>query len=360
MGWNDGTWNDGVWDGNASVVIGTETWRFEVLDAFGNVIGEIHPDAASAPTITHDATAVVQRTLSGLRLDPTDTAAVNRYRDRLRPIRVAADGTETAFGVFVWATDSTAHQPWGDTIEGGVLYDLGQILTYGLHETVGYEVGDTVTDRLTEAIEAAGITDHDITPSTRQLADPVGWPVGAARSEPIRHLLDLLGYTAHFDGDGTWVAEPMPLPGLDAPDWIYDVGTDSVIVAGSPVTTTDQWRQPNVFLVSTSSRNGAQILGRYELPDDHPASVANRGYRLTSEVHVIEGLESSAQADDLARIDARKATALESVSFVTGPEAHGHLDVVAWMGEDTWQEVHWTLPCQVGGLMSHRIERVVL
>lgn len=339
---------------------GTETWRFEVLDQFGNVAGEIHPDVTLAPTITHDAAAAVQRTLSRLRLDPTDTASIDRYRDRVRPVRVGPDGTETAFGVFLWAADTTAHQQWGDTIEGGVLYDLGQILTYGLEETVGYDVGNTITTLLADLIEGAGIVDHDIRPSSRKLADPLGWPVGTARHEPISHLLELLGYTAHFNGDGTWVAEPMPLPGIDAPAWIYDHGTDSVIVAGSPVTTTDQWQQPNVFLVSSSAPNGATILGRFELPADHPASFSSRGYRLTSEVHMVEGLESSAQADELARVDARKASAIESVSFATGPEAHGHMNVVSWMGEDVWQEVHWTLPCQVGGLMSHRIEKVVL
>lgn len=338
----------------------TETWRFEVLDQWGNVTGQLHPDRQSPPKVTHNAVAPVPRTLQGLRLDPTETATVDRYRDRVRPIRVTGTGEEAA-GVFLWATDALAHQPWGDTIDNGVLYDQALIFTYGIDTTIGYPIGAVITDVLVELVEQAGIVDHQIRISGRVLADPLGWPVGTARNEPISHLLELLGYTAAFDGDGTWVARPVPMPGVDAPDWTYDAGTDSVVVAGSPQTTTDLYRQPNVYLVSSSSPSGATILGRYDLSNDHPASRQNRGYALTSEVHTVEGLESSAQADDLARVDARRAAAgVEAVSFVTGPQIHGHLDVVSWMGDPRWQETEWSLTCDVGGLCSHKIEKVVM
>lgn len=359
MGWDAGLWDAGLWDADETLRA-RETWRFDVLDQYGNVTGEVNPSRSSPPTISYAADAAVNRTLQGVRLGVADSASVNRYTDRIRPVRV--DGTtETECGVFLWATDSLAHHEWGDTIDGGVLYDQSLILSYGISQTISYDIGRTLTDLLAELIEDAGIADHAIATSRRVLADPVGWPVGTPRKELLDHLLALLGYTAAFDGSGTWVADPLPLPGYDAPDWVYDHGTDSVVVAGSPTTTTDLYRQPNVYLVTSESPAGATILGRYELPDEHPASVGNRGYELTSPVHTLEGLESTAQATEVARADARKAAAaVETVSFVTGPEVHGHMDVVSWMGDDRWQETEWSLTCDVGGLTSHKIEKVVI
>lgn len=326
-----------------------DTIWIDVLDQSLQVIGQIHP--TSAPTVEVDVNATIPRRLSGITLDTTDAAALDPYGDRLRPVWRTAD-TDHHLGVFLWATTGYVRNGWGLEVDGATAHDQTFVLSQPFRESYGAAAGSTLTTVLSTMVEAAGIWDHTITTSPLTSSAPLAWPAGAARIEAVDAVASKLGYTWHFDGSGTFVAQPTRDPDVEAADHWYD---EAEVTPGVPESD-DLWSRPNLWLVISTSANSSPIVGTYQLPSTHPASIESRGYPVTD---VIEepGITSTAAATQRARDAANRAATSREITLTTTPNpAHDLHDLVSWRGT-TYREVGWTLPLEVGAGHSHRLQR---
>ena len=84
----------------------SESFRFDVLDIGGSVIGTIVPTAGGS--IENNTNRDIKRTLTGLRLPEADWMAVNWLTDRIRPMWIAENGAVVPVSVTTTLADVTS------------------------------------------------------------------------------------------------------------------------------------------------------------------------------------------------------------------------------------------------------------
>lgn len=335
-----------------------EKVRFDLVDATGRKIGEVHPERKC--TISNEGAAQIKRKLTGFTLTPSDTAAVNPLTDRVRPYWVLDDGSEYPLGVFLFAEASTARRSYGDRLTG-TLVDQGLILAQEIDRTVGFDAGTSATSAITTVLEYAGFYGVSVAASTFELGSPVAWPAGQSGTTWAKVLDDLCAkagaYPAHFDGDGAPVVRTIDNVAEATPVLDYR----GRIRAGTIVDSNDLLIAPNRYLaVDTSATTGA-IVGTFDIPDTAPHSANRRGFRITKVVEA-PGVGDVAQAAAAAQAAYTSGpVAYATATWTTTPDPRaGTFDVVRlWDGEN-WLETAWTLPCVAGGAMTHMAKRVFL
>lgn len=274
-----------------------EKVRFDLVDATGRKIGEVHPERKC--TISNEGTAQIKRKLTGFTLTPSDTAAVNPLTDRVRPYWVLDDGSEYPLGVFLFAEASTARRSYGDRLTG-TLVDQGLILAQEIDRTVGFDAGQSATSSIATVLEYAGFYGVSVAASTFELGSPVAWPAGQSGTTWAKVLDDLCAkagaYPVHFDGDGAPVVRTIDNVAEATPVLDYR----GRIRASSIVDSNDLLIAPNRYLaVDTSATTGA-IVGTFDIPDTAPHSANRRGFRITKVVEA-PGVGDVAQATAAAQ-----------------------------------------------------------
>lgn len=328
-----------------------DTIRVELLDQHENVIGELHPDWESPPTVEVDVGATIPRRLTGIRLDASEAADIDVYSDRLRPVWTIG-GEDHRLGLFVWSTASHERHGWGVDLRSGTAHDRTLILRQPLTESFGVDEGATLTDRIVDLIESYGIHTHDVDPSDQTASSPLSWPAGKPGTKALDALTSKLSYVWWFDRDGRLRAGLEPDPDVHAPDRWYEeaharpgVGEDD-----------DLWQRPNVWLVVNESSEASEVTGTYRLPSTHEASAENRGFEVV-EVVPESGLSSTAAADKRARQAADRWALTREIEIVTQPDPQSDLyGIVAWRGTP-YREVAWSLPLAPGAGHSHTLRR---
>lgn len=335
-----------------------EKVQFELVDAVGRKIGDVHPERKCV--ISNDATAQIKRKLTGFTLTPSDTAAVNPLTDRVRATWVLDDGSTYPRGVFLFAEASTARLSYGDRLTG-TLVDQGLILAQEIDRTVGFDTGTSATTAIRTVLEFAGFYNVTVAASTFELGSPVGWPAGQSGTTWAKILDDLCAkagcYPVHFDDNGTPVVRTIDNVAEATPVLDYR----GRIRAGSIVDSNDLLIAPNRYLaVDTSATTGA-ITGTFDIPDTAPHSYARRGFRITKVVEA-PGVGDVAQAAAAAQAAYTAGpVAYATASWTTTPDPRaGTFDVVRLWDGQNWLETSWSLPCVAGGAMTHHAKRVFL
>src|SRR5690606_15679444 len=82
------------------------SFRFDVLDRDGAVIGQVQPDTRSVPVVENNINRAIKRDLRGLVLMPADEAAIDPVGDRIRPVMVLENGEQLAWGLFLFVDAS--------------------------------------------------------------------------------------------------------------------------------------------------------------------------------------------------------------------------------------------------------------
>lgn len=330
----------------------TETVRLELLDRDGNIITQLTP--LSTPNISVDTTRRIPRQLTGLSLPVDDSALIDPYSMRVRPVWSLA-GRDWNMGIFCFQQAPRARHTWGLEIDGASLVDLMFQLDQPLWRSWGINAGMRIDTTLTALAADAGITEVAITPVPLTASSPLAWPVGTARSEPVDKLTELISSVAYFDRDGTWTVRPAPDPDTTKPVAVYDDGT--VIEADSVNETDDLWEQPNRWIAVSSTSGDTPIVGVYDLPDSAPNSAANRGYVVATKIDA-DGATSAAAAAQIARQAATSAQVAETVTLSTMVNpAHDMWDVVDYRGVPHL-ETGWSVDLEVGASMSHTLRRI--
>jgi len=333
-----------------------ERFRFDVLDRNLSEppLFRIHPRRGDA-TITCDTTRAVHRTLTGMRVPPSEQVLVDLAGHRLRPVHELPEvDAEYPLGVFLFQEADQEERSYGSWLSAQCV-DQWHVLDQGRLTPYALPVGRLYTDALVALVAEAGLPRVSVDASTLSPASPMAWPPGETRLKIVEDIVAMLGYQAFFANDGTFTARATP-DLATAPATLRYTEHDDVtarIARGSVVRSDDLYKAPNVYLVVSTGANEEAIYGFYRIPSSAPHSKAKRGYDVV-EVVPAQGLASAYQANLIAIATANDDRyASRFVDFDGPPDPrHDSYDVVEVLGE-RFREIAWTFPLRAGARMRH-------
>lgn len=332
----------------------SSTIRYDLLDATLTKIGEIDaPDREQPPAVTNNVNRTIKRTMDNLVLPPSVEADVDTIADRIRPMWLVG-GEEFECGVFLWADASRRRRSYGLHLDGALI-DQTLILDQPLHYGVSYPEGISITAAIDEL--TTDIPNRSISPSSYQIGNPVAWPVGTSRFQILAELCAMIGYfSPYFDNGGTMVVRPATDLASVAAEHTYEAG--GRIVDGTIVESDDLLDAPNLYVVIGSGANDAEVYGTFEVPDEAPYSLLNRGFYVT-DVWESQGITDSAQAAATAAARyASDSSTYRWVEFESTPDPrHDTFGVVQFLGA-LYREQEWVLTLREGVAMRHSLRRI--
>lgn len=343
-----------------SVAQRAATWRFDLLDQNLNVIGELRVDRSNPPQMSVDTSRAVKRTLTGIALLPGDVDLVDVIKNRVMVTMILDDGSEWPQGVFLFSDVSRIMftSNMGTRVDIGAMSLVDQLLIVDqqVSISVSYKPGKLVTDAITELLEVLPIN-FTIDPAGTTLSEAVSWAAGTSRLRIVNELAAMLGYhDLFFDNDGMGQLHLVPDPNTSSDFLSYPSGVRTYL--GSVTRSTDLLELPNRFAVVNNGSEQTPVYARYDLPDDAPHSIANRGF-VIPHVETTQGIPTNADALIFAKALARSWRFPHETLEFTGPPdpRHDHYDVVDFEDE-RFLELSWNMPLAEGGEMKHVIRRV--
>ena len=336
------------------------SYGFRLLDSDNQPIGELHPSATNTPSITHDTSRFIQRSIENLLLPPNETRDVNTVSDRIAPYMLLEDGSAWPLGVFLFTETSRPRYSYGSRITGTTVVDQGYVIDHPVEHSVSVAQGEALRTAIIELIQEAGITQLTVESATASAGQPMSWPPGTHRSVIIQDLCIAAGFLPpYFNHDGVCVVQTI----FDVEDKQIYVDTDVTyregenIYAQSIVESDDLLRAPTRYVIIGNVPDQAPIVGVYDVPAGAPYSEYRRGFRITA-VRDQQGIATSGDAFTAARAWGINASVYEYVTFNGPPDPrHDAYTVVDFLGE-RWLEIGWSLPLTASGPMNHRLRKV--
>jgi hypothetical protein len=345
------------------VHVRADRFDFELADREWNVIGDLFYDPERPPTITNDTSRSVPRSVSSLYMPALQVADINPVTDRVIASMTLSNGERFELGGFLWAQEQRPRRPWG-VERASNLVDQCHILEQPMSTAIGQNKGANIIV-IAVALASALIPIDQIvfTSSTQGLDAPIGWPPGKSRIEALNELMRKLGYLpVHFDRNRRLIMRDAPtVDASTTPDHVYELWnpTDGGHLLTNDQTETDDLLEArNRWVAYESSGQNAYVFGRYDLPNEAPNSIVNRGFPVTK-VESVQGLQNAAQARKAAQTMALTddATFLWWEFGSTADPRHDTWGVVQYLGQ-LGLEPFWSLVCTSGGVMRHRARRV--
>lgn len=365
------------------------TFKFLLEDLTGLQLGEIHPVRNSAPTLSHDTSRSVKRTLN-LTLDVATTAAFDEIRHRIRLLMVLEDGQEFPLGRYMTASISRIPTTAGDM---GSLALVDEMFTVAQPITTSFGVATSVRSYTTD-----GVSRGSVYLAIRRLLDRYllfnpevdwgapTWGETRARVRPVgrEQNIEFTDYTSAATWQsgtaGTSVLADLAVAGDYFTPWMGNDGTFRMIRAFDPsdvapaldfdeedsvyrdsiTRSNDLLNAPNRIIVTSNSGAGdsvnAPVVGMYDVPNSAPHSIQNRGFVVADVINL--QLTTRAQANAVARNIAVTQRVVERVELTTPPDPrHDSYDVIRWDGS-LWLEISWSMTLTEGGAMRHVLQRI--
>lgn len=332
-------------------------FTFELLTPALVKIGDLAPFRDEIPTIENNGNRSIKRTLDGLALTPAESAAVNTLNSRVRVSMVLPNGTALRLGVFLFADNPRVRHTYGTPVRAS-LVDQCFMLDQPVEVSVSYAAGQDVAAALASHFDVAGVPFYAIEISGVTLGSPVAWPAGTSRLKIMNHLAAIGGaYSVFFDHDGFGRVRRVPDLTLSNIDVTYEEG--GRIYRGSIVETNDLLSAPNRYIVIDSTNPDTPVTGYFDVPDEAPHSIVNRGGLVIPTVIDTQGIGTVEQAEARARAAyAQDSSTFEWVDFDSPPDPrHDTFAVVSYLG-NLYREQSWSLPCVEGSAMSHSLRRI--
>lgn len=334
-----------------------ESFRFDLTDITGAVIGELHP--ATGCKIANSTSQQIKRKLSSFKITPDEYAYVNPLTDRVRPYMVLSDGTEWPMGVFMFADVSTVRYSYGLEMQCS-LVDQGLILCQKISTNVAFDAGTTATEAIISVMEMAGFYDAVVAESTFTFGSPIAYPAGKSGTTYAKILDDITKkagyYSPYFDNEGVPTVS-MANTSISSTwaDLVYEDG--GRIASGSMTESNDMLTAPNSFLVIDTSATTGDVSYSFAIPADAPHSYENRGFWITETIEV-PGVGNVEQAAAVASAYFAMTTqSYETVKFSSPTDPrHDTFDVIKYRG-NTYLETEWSISCEVGLPMTHTAVR---
>ena len=360
------------------------TFTFTLIEAIsGFIVRQITPLRNSTPTLAHDTTRAVKRTLT-LTLGVEDTAVFDEIEHRVQVFMRLGDGRVFPLGTYMAVSASRMTTTAGD-LSTIALTDEMFVLSQPIPESFASDSRTYVSNNLTNVIAGTAFdavndflnryilfTGTNSTPNnnpTRRMLErdvefsnfPIvnAWQAGTSGTSVLSDIATIGNYfTPWLDHHNVF----RMIRSFNPEDVVSTVDLDvrKTVLRDSIMRTNDLLNAPNrIVVVSNSgmgdSRNGP-VVGTFDVPTSAPHSIANRGF-IISEVLNLQ-VTTTFQAITTAQNIAVNQRVAERVELSTPPDPrHDSYDVVRWDGE-LWLETAWSMPLVEGGEMSHTLQRI--
>lgn len=327
------------------------TYRFALFDGVtGESKGDIHPLREDVPSLSHDTTRTIKRTLT-MSLGVTDSALINPVRDRVR-VYMVLGGVEYPLGRYMFSDSTVAQWTSGELASCSLMDEMfivDQPMENAFSVITGYVDVNSTMARLMQPLPQ--IT-YDFEQASQSAAG--GWAAGTSRAKVLSELCTQGGFFAPwFDNDGTLRA----IQAFDPADKLPTIDLDegNRVIRGTVANSNDLLDAPNRFVVISNGATGIQAqaptYGIYDVPNSAPHSILNRGFVIPDVRDLQTATGSSATV--AAKAIGIASTVFERVNLDTPPDPrHDSYDVIRWQGE-LWLELSWSMSLIEGGTMSH-------
>jgi hypothetical protein len=367
------------------------TFKFLLEDLTGVQLGEINPLRNSTPTLSHDTTRSVKRTIN-LTLDVADSLRFDEILHRIRVFMVLEDGREFPLGRYMSASISRLVTSAGD-FASIALVDEMFVVAQPIPSSFGVAIiqAGFISDGLGRSSVYLGIQEFLdryilFNPEGEWGGGVVGLPQAAVRMRARERNIEFTDFASgavwQSGTAGTSVLEDLATGGDYFSPWMgndgtfrmirtfdpedvapaYDLDEQDTVYRDSITRTNDLLNAPNRIVVVSNSGTGdsssAPVVGTYDIPNAAPHSVQNRGFLITDVITM--QIATRAQANAIARNIAINQRVAERVELTTPPDPrHDSYDVVRWDG-NLWLEVAWSMALVEGGGMRHTLQRIFL
>lgn len=354
----------------------TVDFAFRILRG-GAFFGWLQAPADATPVIRMDEGAEIKTSLSGVFL-PTvvssdgDALEPNWLADEIQPVLII-DGVEHNLGVFAASSVTPVERDGVRTMEIEAFDRCWKVRDTTTEDLVYFPAGTNYLNAVDSLLTGAGISAEFATPTDATLAeDREGWEIGTSYLTIVNQLLAEINYNPlWFNSDGTAILEPASVPTTgniehllsDAPDVPGEEPVERMLPAISRQT--DVYNAPNVFVVvcANPEKTADMIAVSENDTPESPLSTHRRGRRISQ----LTRLDNIADQDALqAYADRQRDLSLirgESINVETALlPGYGVNDVVGLRyGElsAVCIDRSWSMDLKVGGLMRHRLERLV-
>lgn len=335
------------------------TFRWDIMDDAGGVLGQIHPEITPVPTMSNDTRSAVYRTVRGVRIRQEEFRHLDPYRDRVRPSMVLQDGTVWPLGIFLISVPSTPEGSIESTTVATLLdrrYQLGQNMPHS------YAIPNrgSVYDAMVEVAGFYGLTTGKIEPNFTQVSGgPANWAPDATGTTVMESLAQRCGYfPPHFDHFGDLVLRSLDAlrPGVGHR---YDRASGRIVV-GTLVPSANLLDAPNIFRVIGSGPTSGEVYAEARVDPGQRNSVERTGREVIKVVRK-QGVGSRDACLAVAQSLAAASASQYATAEFTGPPdpRHDTFDIVQ-IDDDVYREVAWSLEMRPGGPHSHTLVKSVV
>lgn len=360
-----------------------EQYVFDRLDSAQNYLSDLTPfveKRATPPTITHDTTQAVKRTLT-IRFKgdvPLYAGGIlslnNQVRAHYQLLMPDGGFVDFVLGTFVVL-------PAGGEVRPGVAWhdltasDYGQVLLdYNFQTSTSVAGGVSAVSAVASLLSIPGSTVplRMLIPDLgRTLALPLTWDPGMSRLKAINDILGAVAYfPAWFDEFGRLRSSPIPDWNTVKPSFTFD-GTQQGSILQVPFRQTVDWSLAgNIQTVYVEDPRRAFFSATYiNVNPLSPVSVQNLGHP-----------KSLAPIKDSTIPDAASALLVAKASCQAAARLYQSwaMDTTAWpLGQDqdvlgaTWSDADdglvrsqfvesgWVMRCHAGGATTHTLNQLV-
>lgn len=324
--------------------------------------GTICPDGT--PKIKCDRKGQIKTSLSGKF---RDTGGVNWLADQIRP-EIIIDGVTYSLGVFLPATvrqEETSTQKLV-SIEA---FDKCWIVRDNYTESILYlQSGTRYLDAINQLLTTCGITLVSQVDNAATLSEArEDWDIGTSYLVIVNQLLSEINYKPlWFDSQGVAILEPINEPVAANIRHTFDKNNIKSLMLPQIKRETDIFQAPNVFICvcNNADKANSMVATSENTNPQSPLSIQRRGRRIAAVYHIdniADQTELQKYADTLRN---QSMIAGEAISITTALlPGFGVGDVVGLLYDDLFTvciERAWDMRLEVGGEMTHTLDRVVV
>lgn len=337
----------------------------------GAVLGQLRARTDAAPVIRMDDGGDIKVSFSGTfstwaldgwgrRVEP------NFLTDEIQPAMIVNRETRP-LGVFLPATVRREEQDGVESVQLECYDRTWRVRDTNSESLLYWPRGTRYLDAVEQLLTAAGIQTVFKTPNAAEFTeDREDWDLGVSNLTVANQLLGEIGYKpVWFDVNGIAVLEPAAVPSPENIRHRMDSADRSTRLLRRIRRETDIFSAPNVFTVSCANpdKDELMVATAENRNPQSPLSTVRRGRRICS-FQQVDNIPS--QEDLQAYADKLRNESMitgETIEVSTGLRAgFGVDDVVALRYGDLTAlciERGYEMRLEVGGEMSHRLERIV-
>lgn len=326
---------------------------------------EIIPMSNGSQKIQMNDTAAIKTSLSGDFLYPT--VDVNWLRDEIRPAMLI-DGTEYPLGTYLPATVRELETETTKYLHIDAYDRSWRVRDAYTESLLRIPAGTNYILAIEQLLTACGITLISATPTEASVTeDRSDWELGTSYLEIVNQLLGEINYyELWFDATGVAVLEPVSVPTAANIEHVLDDTEVKSLLIPKITKETDIYSAPNVIICicSNADKSGPMVATSENTNPQSPLSIQRRGRRIAKVVQV-DNIASQAELQGYAdRIRNETMITGETIVVQTGLlPGFGVDDVTAIRYGDLFavcRERAYSMSLNVGGIMQHTLERVVV